>query len=58
MRELAKFSKQHVPEEDPRDAPEFVRARTDALVAEGCAPALFAMTTRSAELPTTGERKF
>lgn len=57
MRELAKYSKQHVPEEDPRDAAEFVRQRVARLVAAGCPSALFTMTTRSAELPTAGEKK-
>ncbi|GAV04806.1 hypothetical protein RvY_15029 [Ramazzottius varieornatus] len=44
MKELAKFAKQHVPIDDPKDAPEYVQKRITALVEEGVGSALVAVS--------------
>ncbi|XP_077989657.1 protein unc-45 homolog B-like isoform X2 [Glandiceps talaboti] len=42
--DLARFSKQHVPEDHPKDEPEFVKKRVKTLLANGIVPALIVMS--------------
>ena len=44
LRQLAQFAKQHVPIDDPKDAPEYANKRMTALVEEGVASALVAVS--------------
>ena len=44
MKQLAEFAKQHVPVDHPKDSPEFVAQRVNALTEEGVVGALVAVS--------------
>lgn len=49
IKELAKFSKQHVPEDHPKDKYEFVKVRTKKLAEEGMVTALVELSRTESE---------
>ncbi|CAH8593185.1 unnamed protein product [Schistosoma turkestanicum] len=48
MLELAKFSKQHIPEEHPYDSDEYIQKRRQKLINTGLASSLYHLTMRAA----------
>lgn len=55
MLELAKFAKQHIPEEHPLDAKSYVSTRRQTLIDAGLPTALFDMTIYLSDGPTGGQ---
>ncbi|XP_012588141.1 PREDICTED: protein unc-45 homolog A [Condylura cristata] len=57
MVELAKYAKQHVPEQHPKDKPSFVRARVKKLLAAGVVSALTCMVKAESPALTSSCRE-
>ncbi|XP_046510436.1 protein unc-45 homolog A isoform X1 [Equus quagga] len=57
MVELAKYAKQHVPEQHPKDKPSFVRARVKKLLAAGVVSALTCMVKTESPVLTSSCRE-
>ncbi|XP_055980302.1 protein unc-45 homolog A [Sorex fumeus] len=57
MVELAKYAKQHVPEQHPKDKPNFVRARVKKLLAAGVVSALTCMVKTESPVLTNSCRE-
>uniref|UniRef100_A0A3Q2HES9 Protein unc-45 homolog A n=2 Tax=Equus TaxID=9789 RepID=A0A3Q2HES9_HORSE len=57
MVELAKYAKQHVPEQHPKDKPSFVRARVKKLLAAGVVSALACMVKTESPVLTSSCRE-
>ncbi|XP_060035464.1 protein unc-45 homolog A isoform X2 [Erinaceus europaeus] len=57
MVELAKYAKQHVPEQHPKDKPSFVRARVKKLLATGVVSALTCMVKTESPVLTNSCRE-
>ncbi|XP_049639245.1 protein unc-45 homolog A [Suncus etruscus] len=57
MVELAKYAKQHVPEQHPKDKPNFVRARVKKLLAAGVVSALTCMVKTDSPVLTNASRE-
>uniref|UniRef100_A0A4X1U8X8 Unc-45 myosin chaperone A n=1 Tax=Sus scrofa TaxID=9823 RepID=A0A4X1U8X8_PIG len=57
MVELAKYAKQHVPEQHPKDKPSFVRARVKKLLAAGVVSAMTCMVKTESPVLTSSCRE-
>ncbi|KAL0619784.1 Protein unc-45-like protein A [Plecturocebus cupreus] len=57
MVELAKYAKQHVPEQHPKDKPSFVRARVKKLLAAGVVSAMVCMVKTESPVLTNSCRE-
>uniref|UniRef100_A0A2K6UAR5 Unc-45 myosin chaperone A n=1 Tax=Saimiri boliviensis boliviensis TaxID=39432 RepID=A0A2K6UAR5_SAIBB len=57
MVELAKYAKQHVPEQHPKDKPSFVRARVKKLLAAGVVSAMVCMVKTESPVLTSSCRE-
>ncbi|EPY75019.1 protein unc-45 A-like protein [Camelus ferus] len=57
MVELAKYAKQHVPEQHPKDKPSFVRARVKKLLAAGVVSAMTCMAKTDSPVLTSSCRE-
>uniref|UniRef100_G7P9H1 Protein unc-45 homolog A n=1 Tax=Macaca fascicularis TaxID=9541 RepID=G7P9H1_MACFA len=57
MVELAKYAKQHVPEQHPKDKPSFVRARVKKLLAAGVVSAMACMVKTESPVLTSSCRE-
>uniref|UniRef100_G1RNQ9 Unc-45 myosin chaperone A n=1 Tax=Nomascus leucogenys TaxID=61853 RepID=G1RNQ9_NOMLE len=57
MVELAKYAKQHVPEQHPKDKPSFVRARVKKLLAAGVVSAMVCMVKTDSPVLTSSCRE-